>query len=300
LDAPVAEEDHKFVLYSDHDAAEAATYARSLKFISYFKGSVAGLSADSPVTLHGLRIGVVTDVVLSYEQASDTVSAAVRYDIEPGRISGLKLPGDDDPDQMVADLAHRGLRIRLEGGSIITGSKQLAMELVSGAPETHYSKQGDTYVLVPFDNGDGDITGAAAALLARLNALPFEQIGDNLNKTLAGANGVVNDPKLRQAIASLSDTLNGMQTLVAALNKGAGPLLQRLPKIATDLEDMVKHANQLVASLDDSHAPGSEFGRDMTRMLSQLSDAARSVRILADLLSRHPEALIRGRDEGVR
>ena len=34
----------------------------------------------------------------------------------------------------------------------------------------------------------------------------------------------------------------------------------------------------------------------MNRLMGQLSDAARSVRILADLLSRHPEALIRGRD----
>ena len=37
--------------------------------------------------------------------------------------------------------------------------------------------------------------------------------------------------------------------------------------------------------------------RDTTKLLSQVSDAARSVRILADLLSRHPEALIRGRTE---
>ena len=59
----------------------------------------------------------------------------------------------------------------------------------------------------------------------------------------------------------------------------------------------MKHANQLVGSLDDSHGRGSQFGRDMNRMLAQLSDAARSVRILADMLSRHPEALIRGRDE---
>ena len=31
--------------------------------------------------------------------------------------------------------------------------------------------------------------------------------------------------------------------------------------------------------------------------MAELTDAARSVRILADLLSRHPEALIRGRAE---
>jgi paraquat-inducible protein B len=297
VDSPVADENHLFALHPDHDAAEAATFDRSLKFVSYFKGSVAGLSADAAVTLRGLRIGTVTDVALKYDPVSDTVRVAVRYDIEPGRISGLVPPGNDDPDKMMADLVHRGLRVRLESSSIITGSKQLAMDLVPGTPETAYGKEGDTYVLAPLDGDQGDIAGSAGILLARLNSIPFEQIGDNLNKTLAGANGTINDPKLRQAIASLNETLNGTQTLVASLNKDAGPLLHRLPQIAADLEDMVKHANQLVASLDDSRTPGSQFGRDMTRMLAQLSDAARSVRILADLLSRHPEALIRGRSE---
>ena len=41
------------------------------------------------------------------------------------------------------------------------------------------------------------------------------------------------------------------------LNKSADPLLHRLPQIASDLEGTVKHANQLVGSLDDSHGPGS-------------------------------------------
>ena len=48
-------------------------------------------------------------------------------------------------------------------------------------------------------------------------------------------------------------------------------------------------------------AATSTFSRDVTRMMMQLSDAARSIRVLADLLSRHPEALIRGRtDQGVQ
>ena len=86
------------------------------------------------------------------------------------------------------------------------------------------------------------------------------------------------------------------------MNKGADPLLRRLPEIAREVDEAVKHANQLVASLDDNHGPGSQFGRDTNRLMAQLSDAARAIRILADLLSRHPEALIRGRaqDQEVR
>jgi paraquat-inducible protein B len=298
VDAPVAPDDFLFVLHADRDTAEAAAFDRSLKFVTYFKGSGAGLSSGSAVTLHGLRIGIVTDVALNYDPVGDTVRVAVRYSVEPDRIAGLNLPGNEEPDKMVADLVHRGLRIGMQSASLITGSKQLAMDLVTGVPESAYGKEGSTYVLAPLDGDQGDIAGSAGTILARINSIPFEEIGDNLNKTLAGANGTINDPKLRQAIASLTETLNGTQTLVAALNKGADPLLHRLPQIAADLEDMVKHANQLVGSLDDSsRGPGSQFGRDMTRMLGQLSDAARSVRILADLLTRHPEALIRGRTE---
>jgi paraquat-inducible protein B len=297
LDSPVANGNHPFVLYADRDAADTASYDRNLKFISYFKGSVAGLSKGSTVTLHGLPIGSVTDVALSYDPRADEVKVAVRYEVEPDRIVRWHPPGEANLDNVVLDLVHRGLRIRLESANLLTGAKQLAMDIFPGAPETAYEKQGDAYVLTPLDEGQGDITASATALIARLQAIPFEQIGDNLNKTLAGANGTINDPKLHQAIAELSETLNETQTLMASVNKNADPLLRRLPQLASDLEATVQHADRLVGSLDDSHGPGSEFGRDLNRMLGQLSDAARSVRILADMLSRHPEALIRGRDE---
>jgi hypothetical protein len=34
---------------------------------------------------------------------------------------------------------------------------------------------------------------------------------------------------------------------------------------------------------------------DLPRLMQELGDAARSVRVLADYLDRHPEALLRGR-----
>ncbi len=297
LSSPVAEENQTFALYPDRDAADASGYDHNLKFMSYFKGSVAGLTKGSPVTLHGLRIGTVTDVTLNYDPVADVVKVAVRYEVEPDRIVPLPFQKDASLDSVVLDLVQRGLRISLESASLITGAKLLALDVTPGAPPAPFTNQGDAYVVAPLNDGHGDIATSAAALLAKLQAIPFEQIGDNLNKTLEGANGTINDPKLHQAIAALNQTLNETQTLMASVNKDAGPLLHRLPQIANDLEGTVEHANRLVGSLDDSHGPGSQFGRDLNRMLSQLSDAARSVRILADMLSRHPEALIRGRAE---
>jgi paraquat-inducible protein B len=301
VDTPSATENHEFVLLADKDAADVATYDRSLRFVSYFKGSVGGLSVGAPVVMHGIRIGAVTDVALRFEQAEDNVDVAVRYQVEPDRIAQAPVLTGEDLDNEVRSLVRRGLRIHLESANIVTGSKQLVMDIVPAAAQAGYDKEGDTYVLPPLDGDQGDIAASASALIARLNAIPFEQIGDNLNKTLSGASDTVNDPKLRQAIAGLQETLTSAQALIVSLNKGTDPLLRRMPQIATGLDDLVKHANQLVASLDDNHGTGSQVGRDLTRLLAQLSDAARSVRILADLLSRHPEALIRGRtDQDVR
>ena len=72
-----------------------------------------------------------------------------------------------------------------------------------------------------------------------------------------------------------------------------------MPAIAAGLEDSVKRTDKLLGSLESGYGGDSRFNRDVGHLMAQLSDAARSIRVLADLLSRHPEALIRGRtDQG--
>ena len=83
------------------------------------------------------------------------------------------------------------------------------------------------------------------------------------------------------------------------LNRGLTPVTQRMPAIAAGLENSVKRTDKLLGSLETGYGGDSRFNRDVGHLMSQLSDAARSIRVLADLLSRHPEALIRGRtDQG--
>lgn len=298
---PVAEESRPFELYPSREAAEAAAYGRSVKFVTAFTGSVEGLRVGAPVTLHGIRIGVVTDVALHYDPATDDVTVPVRYEIEPDRIAGRDLPLGDAMDQAMRDLVRKGLRVRMQSASLLTGSKQLVMELVPGAPAAVLDKRDDAYVLPGIEGDASDIAASAAAMIARLQTIPFEQIGDNLNKALAGASGTVNDPKLREAIAALTGTLTAARTLIVSLDKGTEPVLRRLPGIAADMDQAVKHVNRLTASLEDNRGPGTQLGRDTSRLMAQLTDAARSIRLLADALARHPEALIRGRaDQEVR
>jgi paraquat-inducible protein B len=297
--SPVSAEGHVFTLYPTKDAADAAAFTRTLTMRAIFHGSVSGLAVGAPVTIHGIRIGQVESVGLRYDLNSDDVVVPVVFVVEPDRIAQLDLPSDGDLDKMLKRVVDRGLRVELESANLLTGQKQLALAYVPNAPPAHLAKADGQYVLPVSENGSDDIAGTASTLMARLNAIPFEQIGQNLNQTLAGVNTLANDPALKQSLASLQATLASTQTMVARLNKGVDPLLARLPEIATTLEDTVKRTDRLVGSINAGYGSQSDFTRSLSRLLVQLSDTARSVRVLADLLSRHPEALIRGRtDQG--
>ena len=293
--------DHPFSLYESKDAADSAIYKRSLPFVANFTGSVSGLVAGSPVTLRGLKIGEVSSVSLVYDKASDNVLVPVHFILEPGRIALLDLPADADLDTRMQDLVHRGLRVKLESSSILTGQKQLAMDLYPNAGSGELGKEGDTYVIPVLGGGSDDVATAATNLVNRLNSIPFESIGKNLDQSLAGVNALVNDKELTESITALKSTLASTQTLVNNLDHGMKPVMQRLPDIAKNLESAVQRTDKLVGSLQTGYGGDSGFSRDVTRLMMQLTDAARSIRVLADLLSRHPEALIRGRtDQGVQ
>jgi paraquat-inducible protein B len=224
----------------------------------------------------------------------------VHFTLEPERIAMLDLPTDSTLDAKMRELVHRGLRVKVESSSFLTGQKQLVMDMFSDAGPGELQKQGDAYVIPGLGGGD-DIATAATNLMNRLNGIPFEAIGQNLNQTLAGANALVNDRQLAGAIATLRATLASTQTLVNNLDRGLSPMLQRLPAIATELDDTVKHTDKLLSSVDTGYGGDSRFNRDVSQLMMQLTDAARSIRVLADLLSRHPEALIRGRtDQGTQ
>ena len=293
--------DHAFTLYQSKDAADASSFKRSVPFMANFTDSVSGLAVGSPVTLRGLKIGEVSAVSLVYDRALDNVIVPVHITLEPERIALLDLPSDGDLDSRMADLVRRGLRVKLETGNFLTGQKQLAMELYPNAGAGELGKQGDAYVIPVLGGRADDIATAATNLVNRLADIPFESIGKNLDQTLAGVNALVNDKQLKESVSALRATLASAQTLVNTLNTGLTPVTQHMPAIAAGLEGAVKRTDKLIGSLDSSYGGDSRFSRDVTRLMSQLSDAARSIRVLADLLSRHPEALIRGRtDQGLQ
>jgi paraquat-inducible protein B len=299
--AAESDANHKFPLYDSEDAADASAYKRSVTFIAKFTASVSGLKVGAPVTLRGLKIGEVSSVSLVYDRKLDNVLVPVHFNLEPERVALLDLPTGGNLDTRMRELVQRGLRVKLESGNLLTGQKQLAMDVYHDAGPGELGKEGEDYVIPVLGTGSDDVATAAANLVNRLGDIPFEAIGRNLNQTLDEVNALVSNKQLGESITALRSTLAGTQALVDNLNRGLTPAMQRLPEIASGLDDSVKRTDKLLGSLESGYGGDSRFNRDVSQLMAQLTDAARSIRVLADLLSRHPEALIRGRtDQGIQ
>jgi paraquat-inducible protein B len=193
-------------------------------------------------------------------------------------------------------MVQRGFRATLDTESLLTGTKVLAIKQVDGAPAATLERDGELLVLPSSETGGLDsITSSAAELLTKINRIDFDAIGKDIAGTVKGLDEIVNGPQLKRTLASLEATLADAQDIARKLDAGVGPAAQRLPDIARQLDTALAQINRLAVSLNAGYGGDSRFLRELDRMMPQLNEAVRSFRALADLLSRHPEALIQGR-----
>jgi paraquat-inducible protein B len=139
---------------------------------------------------------------------------------------------------------------------------------------------------------------SVTSLLDKVAKLPLEQVMAHADDMLAGASKLVNGPELTQAVKSLNDALNSVKVLARTMNVDAGPLIAALKGAATAGEAALNQATTTLASADKTLGSNSQFSRDLTSLMSQLKDAARSIRVLTDYLEQHPEALLQGKTGG--
>lgn len=299
-DQPPAPDSTRFQLYDDLEAAIAATTKERLEFLVYFGGSVHGLSPGAPVELRGIRIGSVLSRSLEHDPASGTFRVPVRIAIEPDRIAfpgGHGVRTREDVLAFARQMVAKGLRAQLQSASLLTGQMLVAFDFLPDAEPAEVRMEGQDIVLPGQGGGASDIMGALSGVAGKLERFPLEEIGRNLNNALASVNGLVGGPELRGAVRALAGTLEQVQGLARRTDAGLAPLLRRLPAIANNLDQAIGRANTAIGSFERGYGGSSDVNRQMERLLLQASDTARSVRLLADYLDRHPEALLRGRTD---
>ena len=268
-----------FHLYDNRRAAVRAPLGDELYYLAEFPGNQRGVDTGTAVELEGNEVGEVEDAHLRYDARQHTLVTRVVFSIDPKRVDVLDLPRAQGQDQQQTvrrwfdTLIGQGLQAQVTSVSFLTGLKIVALGMTKVAKPVVLEHVGD-YVKVP-----AGASGDFAAVLQDLH-----DVLRNLDRATAG-------PELGHALKSLDDTL----TRLDKVTQEAAPDIQSLLKSLRDTADSAQNTLNTLQSLMGSTAPA---GADLPRLVRELTEAARSVRGLADYLDRHPEAILRGRRGG--
>lgn len=266
----------QFRLYDDKYTAEKDPRGTPLIYRVDFTGAVAGIEHGSPVELLGAQIGQVQHVELEYDDRTHVLHTPVIIAIDPTRVKVVNGPMRSAPEVAQDFAAHledwvkHGLRARLTSASFITGQQIVSLDMVPDAAPARVERV-DSQLQIP-SAPSVDVT----------------QILQSVHNILRHIDSATAGPELTHAIKELDRTLTHLDAITGAVEPQMQPLIDSLRQSAEAAQRTLEQASNVLGS-------NTAQGTDLPQMMQELTDAARSVKALADYLDRHPEALIRGK-----
>ena len=296
---PRSPADTEFPLYSSHNAARQGLSGPTVRYEFAFDSDAGVLDETSAVTLLGYQIGEVESTRLAYNERTGApygIATAVLYPqqmhVNPG--AGARSTPDDwraPTDAALTRLIHLGYRARLQQSPPVLGDQSIALVRTAGASPAQLLTDGDIprFPSAPGSSNLDDITAKAAVFLNKLDAVPLEDIGANLNRIIGNLDRLTSSPELKDSLTHLHSTLTSIDKLLQDVQPQIGPLIGKLNDAVAELSGTASALRQIAES------GGSNEDASLPEAIRQITEAARSIKTLTDYLDRHPEALIRGK-----
>jgi paraquat-inducible protein B len=236
------------------------------------------------VDFRGVTIGEVVRTGVAVDPTAVVFHMLVEVKIFPRRllrrqfVGGILPPGDTEQVRRsrMKLLVERGLRAQLRSGNLLTGQLYVALDMFPDAPKStlEFTKGLPEIPTIPgtFEELQGMLTG----IVKKLDKLQIEEIGGDARKVLA----------------SLDETLKGVDVLLKSVDAGLVPDLRRTLDTAGQT---LKSAEVTLKSAEGTLSSVSPLQADLQQTLRELNRTLTAVRALAELLQQHPESLIRGK-----
>ncbi|HHS83815.1 MAG TPA: MCE family protein [Gammaproteobacteria bacterium] len=294
--------------------SDGSLFSKKKHYVLFFENTVTGLTVGSPVSFRGVKVGTVTDITLQVDPETEQIYIPVHIEINPRRFSTAAGKGETSSGSFdLQSLVDRGLRAQLQIHSFITG--QLFIQLDYYPNETpKYVGAITSYPEIP------TVPSLLDKLGGKLENYSYEKLLDNLAATMSGLERLVNSPELMDTIHSLNKVLQNVDTLVGNLDGQIAPISSNLNKTLVDaqkaladiravtgnldnhaetmsasFEQSMAQANEAFSSLGEQLSDDSELHYQLSRALQELTESARSLRILSDTIERNPETLLKGK-----
>lgn len=288
-------------------------FTRRVPFVLFFAESVNGLVVGSPVKFKGVPIGTVTRIQLGLREGAGAQSIPVCIRLDEGQIlSATGQQVDMWQREFVEAQIRQGLRASLELESFITGRLYVQFDYFTNAPPpVLVQKEGQFMELPTISTGLNEFLKSLervdlAGLSRRLNTVlddvgrllrdaQVKDISQRLARTLEAMEKFIASSEWKQAAQSLTLTSEETRRLVADLRAEVRPVAGGLTNATEQATQTLAELRRTLEELRGVAGADSPLVGELNDTLSEFSDAARSVRLLADYLNRNPSALLGGR-----
>jgi paraquat-inducible protein B len=264
-----------FTLFANRDDAMKHRDNISTAYTMVFVESVRGLTVGAPVDFRGVVIGEVTAINVEFDKSNREINMLVEVRIYPERLRSRAVNAKErDPrnaryymDQMVEG----GLRAQLRSGNMLTGQLYVSLEFFPSAPKARidWGKNPPTMPTTP--SSLVELQATLTRIMGKLEKLPVDE--------LVG--------EVRQALQSLDATI-----------KSADQLIKRIDtQVVPEAQATLVEARKAMGAAKQTLSADAPLQQDLREALREMARAAQSLRVLTDYLDRHPESLIRGKQE---
>ncbi|MEG5263379.1 MlaD family protein [Pseudomonas sp. JDS28PS106] len=266
-----AEENAEFKIFDDQTTAMAPPDGEPIYVRMRFNQSLRGMAVNSPVEFVGVNIGRVVSVDLDYDPATKSFPGIVGAVIYPDRLGIAQskieqLAGSGSEEEKSARVlgmfVNNGLRAQARTGNLLTGQLYIALDFEPRAGKVAFNPKARPMEIPTVPGSFDKLQEQLQAFVDKVSRLPLDELAGNLNGSLS----------------ELQKTLKQVNGSV-------------LPQMRGTLEQ----AQKTLGTANESLADDSPARQQLGHALEEVQRTARSVRVLTDFLSRHPEALIRGR-----
>jgi paraquat-inducible protein B len=293
------------------------------RYVSYFGGSLQGLRIGSNVNFRGVRIGEVVDIRVRVDDSQGEVQIPVVFELSSDALrdrQGMQI-FKRTTHELLKQLIDRGLRAQLQIESFVTGQLLVDLDFYPDSKPEFRSEGDDSLPEIPtVPSGIQAALERAQMFVARIQALPIDEIVANVNRITQGVDRLVNSPRVDNIVAGVERIVNqqGTEELVANVNHtlsqvsqtaaelerfsstantGAGEVTKTAEETLVHIRELSTELQSLVTDLRSYVSSESAARYELSALTRESRDSLRSFRELTDLLERHPEALLRGRAE---
>jgi len=269
-------------------------FEKTLPWVAYFDNSVTGLDVGAPVIFRGVTVGSVQRIEAIVNPDDLSVFVPVYFETIPTKVTveGAKEGSVEGVKRFIAG----GLRAQLKTQSFITGKLYLDLDLHPGTPANYKKLDPNVNEMPTVPSEMQQIALKARELFAKLSELPLEDLVKRIDSAAKGIDTLVNKPELADAIDQLDGTLKEARDLVAKVDTRFDGLIDGAESTMADLRAAIAAAKSTLEGVETAIEPGSPVYYQLVSTLEELEQTARSVRLLADDLSRDPEQVIFGKE----